>query len=477
MITPRADQAIARSLAGAAPRSYWLDQPDAPEPLPALAGDVTADLAVIGGGFTGLWTALLARERYPELDVVLLEAKTVGWAASGRNGGFCSASLTHGIGNGLERFPDELPLLEKLGEQNLREIGETVARLGIDCDFQPTGELGLATAEWQLDGLDEEAVAARRLGHEVEVLDRAGARAELSSPLWAGGLKYTTGNAMVEPGRLAWGLRRACLDAGVRIYEHTPVTSLSGGQAGAGGSGMRLRTPYGTVRAARVALAAGVPGGSLLRRIGAYVVPVWDYVLMTEPLSAERLASLGWRDRRGGSDLANQFHYFRLTRDNRVLWGGYDAVYYNGGAIREEHATRPATFTRLASHFFAAFPQLEGVSFTHAWGGVIDTCSRFCAFFGTAHSGRVAYAAGYTGLGVGATRFAAQVLLDKLHNEDSERSRLSLVNSKPLPFPPEPLRSGVIQATRASIARADRNAGQRDLWLRTLDRLGLGFDS
>jgi glycine/D-amino acid oxidase-like deaminating enzyme len=474
MMPAPVDAAVARSLAGAVPRSFWLDQPDAPEPLPALVNDVTADLAVIGGGFTGLWTALLARERYPELEVILVEAKTVGWAASGRNGGFCSASLTHGIGNGLERFPGEMPLLEKLGEQNLREIGETVARYGIDCDFQPTGELAFATADWQLDGLDEEAVAARRLGHDVEVLDAAAARAELGSPLWAGGLKYTTGNALVEPGRLAWGLRRACLDAGVRIYENTKATSLSAAPAGAG---MVVRTPYGSVHVAKVVLAAGVPGGSLLRRIGAYVVPVWDYVLMTEPLSAAQLDSLGWRDRRGASDLGNQFHYFRLTRDNRVLWGGYDAVYYNGGRIREEHAVRPATFMKLAAQFFAAFPQLEGVSFTHAWGGVIDTCSRFCAFFGTAHADRVAYAAGYTGLGVGASRFAAQVLLDKTQGEDSERVRLTLVNSKPLPFPPEPLRSGVIQATRASIARADRNQGRRDLWLRTLDRLGLGYDS
>ncbi len=469
----RVDPAVARSLAGAAPRSFWLDQPGAPEPLPALAGDVTADLAVIGGGFTGLWTALLARERYPELDVVLLEARTVGWAASGRNGGFCSASLTHGIGNGLERFPDQMPLLERLGAQNLREIGEAVARYGIDCDFQPTGELALATAPWQLDGLDADAVAARRLGHEVEVLDAAGARAELASPLWAGGLKYTTGNAMVDPGRLAWGLRRACLDAGVRVYEHTRATSLSAEAP----AGLRVRTPYGSVRAARAVLAAGVPGGALLRRIGAYVVPVWDYVLMTEPLSAARLDSLGWRDRRGASDLGNQFHYFRLTRDNRVLWGGYDAVYYSGGRIREEHADRPATFAKLAAQFFATFPQLEGVCFTHAWGGVIDTCGRFCAFFGTAHAGRVAYAAGYTGLGVGASRFAAQVLLDKTQGHDSERVRLTLVNSKPLPFPPEPLRSAVIQATRASIARADRREGRRDLWLRLLDRMGLGFDS
>ena len=469
------DAAVARSLAGAVPRPFWLDQPDAPEPLPALAADVTADLAVIGGGFTGLWTALLARERYPELEVALVEAKTVGWAASGRNGGFCSASLTHGIGNGLERFPGEMPLLEKLGAQNLREIGEAIARHGIDCDFRPAGEIGFATADWQLDGLDEAAVASRRLGHEVAVLDAAGARAELSSPRWRGALKHTTGNALLDPGRLAWGLRRACLDAGVRIYEHTPVTSLA---RDAGARAMTLKTPYGSVRAGRVALAAGVPGGSLLRRISAYVIPVWDYVLMTEPLTAAQIDSLGWRDGRGASDLGNQFHYFRPTRDNRVLWGGYDAVYYNGGRIRAEHETRPATFTALARHFFETFPQLEGASFTHAWGGVIDTCSRFCAFFGTAHAGQVAYAAGYTGLGVGATRFAAQVLLDKLYQPgDPERERLSLVNSKPLPFPPEPLRSGVIQATRASIARADRNGGRRDAWLRLLDRLGLGFDS
>ncbi len=462
---------VARSLANAAPRSFWLDGPGAPEPLPALAGSTTADLAIVGGGFTGLWTALLARERDPSRDVVLLEARTSGWAASGRNGGFCSASLTHGLGNGLERFPAEMPLLERLGAENLREIGETVAKHDIDCDFSLTGELNIATAPWQLDGLAGEAAAARALGHDVTVLDAAGIRAELDSPLFVGGLRYTGGNAMVEPGRLAWGLRRACLEAGVRIYEHTPARSLAGA-----GAGLLLTTPYGSVRAGQVVLGTGA-FRPLLRRIGNYVIPVYDYVLVTEPLSAAQLASLGWKDRRGAADLGNQFHYFRLTRDNRILWGGYDAVYYNGGRIHDEQDWRPATFARLAGHFFATFPQLEGVSFTHAWGGVIDTCSRFCAFFGTARQGRLAYAAGYTGLGVGATRFAAQVMLDSLEKADTERTRLTLVRTKPVPFPPEPLRSAVVQLTRSSLARADRNEGRRDVWLRLLDRLGLGFDS
>jgi glycine/D-amino acid oxidase-like deaminating enzyme len=470
--SPRLPAAVAKSLANAAPTPFWLDQPDAPETLPALAEHVTTELAVVGGGFTGLWTALLAKERDPSRDVVLLEARSVGWAASGRNGGFCSASLTHGIGNGLERFPGEMPLLEKLGEQNLREIGETIASYDIDCDFQLTGELSVATAPWQLDGIEEQAAAARALGHDVDVLDAAAIKRELNSPLLVGGLKISTGNAMVEPGRLAWGLRRACLEAGVRIYEQTPVRSIT-----PGGAGLTLATPYGSVRAGKAILGTGVFGRSLLRRIGAYVIPVWDYALMTEPLSAGQLAALGWNGPRGASDMGNQFHYFRMTRDNRMLWGGYDAVYYNGGRIRDEHASSPEVFGKLAEHFFAAFPQLEGVSFSHAWGGVVDTCSRFCAFFGRAYGGRLGYVAGYTGLGVGATRFGAQVLLDKIENRDSERTRLALVRSKPLPFPPEPVRSGVIQLTRSSIARADENEGRRDAWLRLLDRVGLGFDS
>jgi glycine/D-amino acid oxidase-like deaminating enzyme len=331
--------------------------------------------------------------------------------------------------------------------------------------------LYVATAPWQLAGLAEEAEAARALGHDAEVLDAAAVRRELDSPLFLGGLRYTGGNAMVEPGRLAWGLRRACLEAGVRIYENTPARALADA-----GRGLSLTTPYGGVRAGRVVLGTGA-FRPLLRRIANFVVPVYDYALVTEPLSDAQLASLGWKDRRGASDLGNQFHYFRLTRDNRILWGGYDAVYYNGGRIHDEQASRPETFARLAAHFFATFPQLEGVSFTHAWGGIIDTCTRFCAFFGTAYRGRLAYAAGYTGLGVGATRFAAQVMLDMLEKSDTERSRLTLVRSKPVPFPPEPLRSAVIQLTRSSLARADRRDGRRDPWLRLLDRLGLGYDS
>lgn len=460
-----------RSLGQALPEPYWLHQAGAPAPADPLTGLDSADLAVVGAGYSGLWTALIAKERDPGRDVVVIEAGTAGWAASGRNGGFCSASLTHGFDNGLSRFPDEMDVLEKLGRANLDAIEDTVRRHDIDCDFARTGELHVATQPWQLRELRETHAAEAARGLDVRLLSSDEVRAEVDSPTYLGGLWDRDGCAMVDPARLVWGLRRACLSLGVRFYENSPVEKITATRAG-----LRLHTWRGRLDAARVALATGAHG-TLLKRLRHFVVPVYDYVLMTEPLTAGQLASIGWHNRQGIGDAGNQFHYYRLTADNRILWGGYDAVYYNGGRITPEHDQRDQTFGVLADHFAATFPQLEGVGFTHKWGGVIDTCSRFSSFFGTAHGGRLAYAIGYTGLGVGATRFGAQVMLDLLGGVPTELTELKMVRRKPIPFPPEPVRSGVIQLTRWSIAQADRNDGRRNLWLRTLDRMGLGFDS
>jgi glycine/D-amino acid oxidase-like deaminating enzyme len=465
------DDLVRRALADAVPESYWLDRPDAPTRLDALDGATTTDLAVVGAGFTGLWTALLAKERDPDRDVVVLDAVAAGWAATGRNGGFCSSSLTHGLANGIERFGAEIATLEKLGQQNLDEIEAAIGRYGIDCDFRRTGELSVATAEWQVGGLREGYDQARRYGGDAVLLDRDEVQAEVASPAYLGGLWSRDSCAIVDPARLAWGLREACLRLGVRIFEGTVVETIANA-----GSALRLRTPRGTVTARQVAMGTGAFPAPL-RRLRAYVVPVYDYVVMTEPLTADQLASVGWRNRQGVGDTANQFHYYRLTADNRILWGGYDAVYYNGGKITNARNQRPATARKLAAHFFETFPQLDGVRFSHTWGGVIDTCARFCAFFGSAYGGRLAYAAGYTGLGVGATRFGGQVILDLLGGEPTERTSLEMVRTRPVPFPPEPLRSAVIQLTRWSIARADEHDGRRNVWLRTLDRVGLGFDS
>lgn len=461
--------------ADAVVRPFWLDPAATdvaiPDPAPALVGPTEADLCIVGGGYTGLWAALHAKADDPARDVLLLEAETCAFGASGRNGGFCVASLTHGIDNGMARFADELATLERLGLENHAGLGADLERHGIDAELEHTGELEVVLDPAHAEELQEAAETLRRFGHDTVVLDAEAVRAELASPVLHGGLWDRTGASLVHPGKLALGLRAAALRAGVRIHEHSAASDLRETDAG-----VEVLTPQGRVRARRALLATNA-FPPLVRALRRYVAPVYDYVLVSEPLSAEQRASIGWRNRQGIGDAANQFHYYRLTADDRILWGGYDAVYRYGGPVAPRLDDHEATFARLSQHFFTAFPQLRGLRFSHRWGGAIDTCSRFSVFFGTAHRGRVAYAAGYTGLGVAATRFGARVALDLLDGRETDATRLRYVRSKPTPFPPEPLRSAGIQLTRNRLAAADRNGGRRGLWLRTLDRLGLGFDS
>jgi len=459
------------ALVDAAPQVFWLDDAARPDPLPPLVGPQEADLVVVGGGYTGLWAALRAKERDPGRDVVLLEAERCGDQASGRNGGFAVASLTHGFDNGAARWPGEMPLLDRLGAENLDAIGTAVQEHGIDCGWERTGELTVATADHEVGQLAALATRLQDAGHDVRLLDGEQVRAAVASPSYRAGLLDPLGAAMVEPARLAWGLREACRELGVRIHEGTMVNRIE-----ADGEAMLVRTDWGRVRTRRVVLATNA-FPPLLRRLRLMTVPVYDYVLMTEPLSPERRASLGWAGRQGVGDAGNLFHYYRLTRDDRILWGGYDAVYRYGSRIDPELEQSGRTHGLLVEHFFETFPQLEGVRFTHRWAGVIDTCTRFAAFFGTAHQGKVSYAMGYTGLGVAAARFGADVALDLVDGRDTERTRLAMVREKPVPFPPEPARWAGVQLTRWSLGRADRRGGRRNLWLKSLDAAGLGFDS
>ncbi|WP_062787631.1 NAD(P)/FAD-dependent oxidoreductase [Aquitalea pelogenes] len=452
---------IDAALAGSVNRPFWGDDvAHLRRSFPPLQGMASADLAIVGGGFLGLWTAILAKERNPSRSVTLLEGRQVGWAASGRNGGFCEASITHGEENGEQRWPEEMPQLEALGLQNLDEIEATIRRYGIDCDFERTGVLVVAVEPYQDEQLRGEGY-----------MDAAQIRAELNSPTFLSGIWEKDSTAMIHPGKLVLELARVAVELGVQIHEQSAVTALH-----SRGSRVRLATAQGELDAARVVLATNA-FPSLLKRYRWHTIPVYDYVLMTEPLTEQQLASIGWHNRQGIADMANQFHYYRITRDNRILFGGYDAVYNFGGKVDDAYDDRPASFTRLASHFFTTFPQLAGLRFSHRWGGAIDTSTRFCAFFALARGGKVAYAAGFTGLGVGATRFAANVLLDKIEGLDTPRTRLRMVREIPPPFPPEPLTYVAVQATRWSLNRADHNHGKRNLMLRTMDALGLGFDS
>lgn len=461
---PPAPGVVAHALGAARDSVFWLDDLDEDTSYPPLVGAAAADLAVVGGGYCGLWTAVLAKERNPGAHVVLVEAESVGWAASGRNGGFAEASITHGEENGLSRWPDEYPTLARLGSENLDRMADDIRRLQIDCQWERTGVMSVAYEPHQVKWLEDSTSGTW--------LDQEAVRAEISSPIYLAGRLSKEHCALVHPGRLAKELARVAADLGVEIHEKTKVTGIETSRSGP----VTLRTEGGVVRAGRVALATNV-FKSLLRRTRLLTVPVYDYVLMSEPLDAEQMKQIGWAHRQGVSDMANQFHYSRLTADNRILYGGYDAIYHAGRKVRKEHENRPQSYQRLASHFFTTYPQLEGLRFSHQWAGAIDTSTQFCAFHGLGRQGRVAYAAGFTGLGVAATRFAAEVMLDRLEGRETERTGLEMVRRKPLPFPPEPFAKAGIEATKWALNRADHREGRRNAFLRTLDRMGLGFDS
>ncbi|HEX2284869.1 MAG TPA: FAD-dependent oxidoreductase, partial [Mycobacterium sp.] len=453
---------VERSLAGSTFGSMWLDIPR-PDYTP-LTEPVTCDLLVVGGGYTGLWTALHAAQRNPDQQIILIEANRIGWAASGRNGGFVDASLTHGTENGKARWPNEVDTLNAMGRQNLDGMQAEIEQRGLNTEWQRTGMLSVATEPHQVDWLRQAAE-----GGEGRLLDLDEVREEVHSPTYLAGLYSPDTCAIVHPAKLAIELARACQDAGVHVYERTNAKRLESGVAS-----LRVDTGRAIITARQAVLATNVYP-SLLRRNRLHTVPVYDYVLATEPLTDAQLDRIGWRNRQGIGDCANQFHYYRLTMDNRIVWGGYDAVYHFGGKVDAAYEDRPSTYRRLAAHFFITFPQLDDVRFSHRWAGAIDTNTRFCAHWGLARDGRVAYVNGFTGLGVGAARFAADVCLDLLEGRDTPRTELEMVRKRPLPFPPEPLATIGIQATRWSLDRADHSEGRRNIVLRALDAVGLGF--
>ena len=454
--------------------SYWLREPGPPADPALEAGErLEVDVAIVGAGFTGLWAAIALTDTDPTLRVAVLEAEAVAFGASGRNGGFCQASLTHGLANGIRHFPDELERLEREGLENLRGLIAFTRDHRIDCDLEETGTLSLADQSYQVEEFRAWVDDAAEYGESLEFLDRDAAQAEVHSPLWQAGLYRPPGrDVLLDPAKLCRGIARVARERGVAIHERSRVTNLAR-RAG----GVTVTTEAGATIRARHVVVATSAYSAWLQRLASSFVPVYDYALVSEPLTPEQRGSIGWQRRQGLSDANNQFHYFRLTADDRILWGGYDAIHYFGSRVAPELDRRPATFAKLEAQFVRAFPQLDGLAFPYRWGGAIDTTSRFTVTFGQTMGGRVTYALGYTGLGVGASRWAGGVIRDFLLRPDEDRLRLRLVTSRPIPFPSEPLRSLAIDVVRGELDRADRNEGRRSRILRTLDAAGIGFDS
>ncbi|MEA2631901.1 MAG: hypothetical protein QOE66_2120, partial [Chloroflexota bacterium] len=257
------------------PISYWL-RGETPPADPPLVGEATADVLVIGAGFTGLWTALALTDTDPGLRVVIVEAETVAFGASGRNGGFCEASLTHGLANGIRHFPDELERLEAEGIANLHGLIGFTRDTGIECDLEETGTLALADQPYQADEFRAWVDQAAAYGERLEFLDQAAVQAEIHSPIWRAGLYRPPGrDVLLDPAKLCRGLARVARERGVPIHEGTRVTGL---RRVAGGI-VATMSGGGSVRADQVVVATSAYSG-WLRRLRPFFVPVYDYVLV-----------------------------------------------------------------------------------------------------------------------------------------------------------------------------------------------------
>lgn len=452
----------------------WHDPEVMPEQLPPLAADETCELLIVGGGFTGLWAAMQAKERRPEAEIVLVEQTFVGDGASGRCGGFLNASLAHGESNVSHRFAEEAARLEELGRQNMKELLETLDRYNIDARYEQTGVLEVALDPESAVTLHSDYEEEKASGKDVAWFDKDAVRQQVNSPTFFGGLWHRRGqDGVVDPGRLCWGLKDVLLNQlGVRIYEGTKFLSLEP----LGKDRMKVHCEGGDIIADKVLMATNA-FTSPLKKVRRSIVPIWDYQIATEPLTEKQLERIGWgQSRHALSDYRNMFHYFRMTKDNRITYGGGGLVrYYFNRGIDKKYSDVPRIYERLAEEFFETFPQLDDVKFSNKWGGIIATSTRFCMVPGSDYDGRLAWSVGYTGSGVGPTRFGARVAIEMLGYQPSDILDMQFITRKALPWAPEPFRWFGVKFTQLALVRADSNGGKRGLWLKFLDKLGLGF--
>jgi glycine/D-amino acid oxidase-like deaminating enzyme len=450
---------------------YWLAR-RAPRAAHPLEGPAQTEIAIVGAGLTGLWTALFLKELAPALDVTVLEQGLAAHGASGRNAGMLSETVDHSHGLAITHFGQaEARRLARLGESNVAELVGFLEGEGIRCDYEPTGRLLVALTDGQLEDARRTIEIAASLGLDsFHYLDRQAVRAELDSPLYLGGVGVS-GGGILDPVKLVDGLCDAAERRRVRIHEQSRVTGLE-----RRGAGVRIQVERGSLDARRVILATSAYTHHLLPEVTRRFIPLYDYVLVSEPLSPTQRATIGWRRRQGVTDGRAFFNYYRLTADDRILWGTSEAAYYGGNRVDPSCDHSPAHYAALRQSFARHFPALERLEFPYAWGGAICSTTRLTPFFGRALEGRVLYGLGYTGHGLGTTRLAGRILAHLALDRPSGLLDLALVRRKPFPYPPEPLRTWSVAGVTRALRRVDQ--GERpSLLLLLLDRMGLGFSS
>lgn len=422
---------------------FWFDAAglrDAPL-RPPLAGEQRADVAILGGGFTGLATAYHLARRDPSRRIVVLEGARCGYGASGRNGGFADVMYTgfpdYVAAHGPERAR---PVYDAIA-LGMASIERFVAEHGVDCDFERNGSLRMAAGDAQVEALAASVEAARGLGIEARLVEGAELRALVGTERFRAGL-LAPDTAILNPAKLARGMLRVVESLGVEVFEATRVLRVEPGDP------LRIRTEFGAVAVPRavVALNGYAPQIGLL---ASRLLPLANYVVATEPLSPQQWEAIGWRGRQGLSDARVQFMYLRPTADGRIVAGGEGAPYYYGS--RPSSGNHAPAIERLQQSLLETFPQLAGIRFTHAWGGTMAFTRDFTPRVGALDdAGRLSFGLGYCGEGVVMSQLFGRLLAGLVDGQRGELEGLPFLGAPPW-VGPEPFRALGVRAVERAL--------------------------
>jgi glycine/D-amino acid oxidase-like deaminating enzyme len=436
--------------------SYWLETSGEDlTPRPALDGSIDVDVAILGAGYTGLWTAYYLLLRDPSLKVAIIEKEIAGFGASGRNGGWCSAGFPVSLGELERRFGRESARAVQLKMFGaVDEVGMVAEDEGMDVDWEKGGSLRLARGRQELPLIQRAYARYRALGfgehYQLLTKEEADARVRVIGTL---GALYTTECATIHPGKLVRGLARAVERRGATIYEQTAVTHYTTGRKPA------LHTERGDVNA-RTLVLAGEAYLSQLPQLKRQLIPVYSLIVLTEPLAEEQWDQIGWQGRECVSSNRYVVNYLSKTQDGRILFGGRGAPYRIGSKISDEMDRHAETHRMLRDMAVEWFPTVRMDQFSHAWGGPLGMPRDWMPTMSFDRTAGVATARGYTGQGVATTNLSGRVLADLITGQDSELALLPMVRHQPRQWEPEPIRYLGIRYIQNAYAKLDQKAEQ-----------------
>ena len=438
--------------------TFWLESSgDDLSPRPPLDGSIDADVAILGAGYTGLWTALYLLRREPGLKVVILEREIAGFGASGRNGAWCAADLNISLPELARRYGKAAArATQEATYDAVEEVGRASAEEGIDSGWHKGGQLTIARGPHQLPALREDQATYERFGFgDRVVLLSATELADRLRVAGALGALFAPDCAVIHPGRLVRGLARAVERRGATIHEGTEATDFT--PRSPYGVGPVLHTARGDVRARTVVL-AGEAWLTRLRKLRRQLLPIYSLIVLTEPLSDERWATIGWAGRECAQSYRFSIDYLSRTEDGRILFGGRGAPYRFGSPIRPEYDRHERTHEMLRSFVRAWFPALRDVAFSHAWGGPLGMPRDWMPSFTYDPSTGIASARGFLGHGVAATNIAGRALTDLIGGTPSSLTELPMVGHRSPDWEPEPLRWIGVRYAQQAFAGIDARA-------------------